>query len=48
MFPVRTGMNRDSATGKGKNMDVPRTHGDEPYSGSTICVEYECSPYARG
>ena len=48
MFPVRTGMNRDINTPRDLNMNVPRTHGDEPNVIAETDGVNKCSPYARG
>ena len=48
VFPVSTGMNRESMNIWPFFTGVPRIHGDEPHLIFSITRSSECSPYPRG
>ena len=48
MFPAPAGMNRTARMDALKNVDVPRTRGDEPAIAYTAICQLVCSPHPRG
>ena len=44
VFPVSTGMNRESELTIWRDASVPRKHGDEPQSDMIVLTKMQCSP----